>query len=115
MGFIDKITTTITGKTAEQRQSDSLARSIASRQIQKAAFEERARQMERVAIKREQLRADAMIRKEQQRFAPKPKVSYSSPVGGPSLMGSGLFSGGGSLFDGKRNKLTKAQRRYKVI
>lgn len=69
MSFIEKIKTGITGKTAEQRANDRLAQSMASRQIQKAAFEERSRQMTRVAVEKEKLRADAMLRKEKARYA----------------------------------------------
>lgn len=117
MSFIEKIQNTITGKTAEQRANDRLATSIASRQIQKAAFEERSRQMTRVAVEKEKLRAESMLRKERERYAPKkPGQSgflgsglgggnYSSPIGGPSIL-QGAFGG-----YGKRIKVKK----YRVI
>jgi len=92
MSFIEKIQNTITGKTSEQRANDRLATSIASRQIQKAAFEERSRQMTRVAVEKEKLRADNMLKKARE--------SYNRPSGGfISPMGKGFSSPvGGSTF-----------------
>ena len=117
---LEKLKTLVTGKSKEQRESEGLAKDIARRQISKAQIEERARQMERVAIKREQIRADAMIRKEEARFAPRPKMQggggfvgsirgggagggYSSPVGSSSIIGG---FGGGSKPQGTFNVMT---------
>lgn len=106
MGFIDKITTTITGKTREQRESDRLAMNIQRREIQKAAMEERGKQAVRLAQEKERIRANAQIQKMKAYYAPKKPVKYSMPVGGPSLLGGGSLFGASSsakYFDGKPN------------
>lgn len=86
MGFIDKVTETITGKTKQQRESDRLASNIAKREISKATFAARQEQAIRVAREREKIRADAQLRQMKNRYNYS-NQSYSSPFG--SIGGGG--------------------------
>lgn len=106
---LEKLKTLVTGKSKEQRESESLARSIASRQISKAQIEERARQMERVVREKERIRADNMIKRARQGGyfrggVPKVSHGYASPFGSSSIA-DGFFL----------NTKKSAKRRYNVI
>ena len=61
MGFFENIADFISGKTKEERESDTLAKKIARRKLQKKEFEERVRQKERLIEEKEKIKVDREI------------------------------------------------------
>jgi hypothetical protein len=79
---IESIKTFVTGKTANQRESDRLAWNIQRREIQKAQMEERGKQAVMLERERERIRASAQVAKIKQYYAPREQALMSSPFGG---------------------------------
>lgn len=83
MGFIDKITTFATGKTAEERSMQKAAMAIIRRKVNSEALQERQTQSIRVAREREKFKAERQIKKLRQPMMQNywTGMSYGSPGG----------------------------------